>query len=151
MLSISLPIYVFGRSGISRSFLGISPYAMFAKMAGRNICAGSCELTYTNTLLLSNASLSPRCDFICEVAEVGDVNFPIIPLILTWTFIALQVKEFHTSGFYMNDSIFGVSSFPCGVAFLSCYRWSYSYMPNTTHRVILKVDIGIMSYRIHIP
>jgi len=66
-----------------------------------------CELTYTNTLLLSNAALSLGCAFICEEAAVDGGNFSIISFILAWTFISLQIKEFHTLAFYINDSIFG--------------------------------------------
>merc|ERR1712062_183188 len=70
-----------------------------------------CELTYTNTLLLSNAALSLGCTFICREAvlsinEFGG-NISIISFILAWTFISLQIKEFHTLAFYINDSIFG--------------------------------------------
>merc|ERR1711973_850405 len=34
-------------------------------------------------------------------------NISIISFILAWTFISLQIKEFHTLAFYINDSIFG--------------------------------------------
>merc|ERR1711860_387200 len=56
-----------------------------------------CELTYTNTLLLSNAALSLGCTFICREAvlsidEFGG-NISIISFILAWTFISLQIKE----------------------------------------------------------
>ena len=68
-----------------------------------------CELTYTNTLLLSNAALSLGCTFICREAVIGNYggNISIISFILAWTFISLQIKEFHTLAFYINDSIFG--------------------------------------------
>merc|ERR1712043_40580 len=65
-----------------------------------------CELTYTNTLLLSNAAFSLGCTFICREAVIGGGNFSIISFILAWTFISLQIKEFHTLAFYINDSIF---------------------------------------------
>ena len=48
-----------------------------------------CELTYTNTLLLSNAALSLGCAFICRE---NNQNFSIISFILAWTFISLQIK-----------------------------------------------------------
>ena len=53
-----------------------------------------CELTYTNKLLVSGASLSLRGAFIFGEAEVGDGNFPIISAILARTFIiTLQIKR----------------------------------------------------------
>ena len=64
-----------------------------------------CELTYTNTLLLSNAALSLVCAFICRennIYYLGNYSF-----ILAWTFITLQIKEFRNMAFYINDSIFG--------------------------------------------
>ena len=66
-----------------------------------------CELTYTNTLLLSNAALSLGCAFICRECLIGGGNFSIISFMLAWTFLSLQIKEFHTLAFYINDSIFG--------------------------------------------
>ena len=60
----------------------------------------SCELTYTDTLLLQNASLSLRCAFIREEeAAVGDGAFSIISLILSWAFLSLEIREFHTSSY----------------------------------------------------
>ena len=64
-----------------------------------------CELTYTNTLILSNAALSLGCAFICRennIYYLGNYSF-----ILAWTFITLQIKEFRNMAFYINDSIFG--------------------------------------------
>ena len=63
-----------------------------------------CELTYTNTLILSNAALSLGCAFICRESNQ---NLSIISFILAWTFILLQLKEFRNMAFYINDSIFG--------------------------------------------
>ena len=47
--------------------------------------------------------------FICREAVIGGGNISIISIafILAWTFISLQIKEFHTLAFYINDSIFG--------------------------------------------
>lgn len=83
-----------------------------------------CELTYTNTLLLSNAALSLGCAFICEdsgapLGAQSHGNFSIISFILAWTFISLQIKEFHTLAFYNNDCIFGSIFF-----FLYSNNWS---------------------------
>merc|ERR1712074_188175 len=46
---------------------------------------------------------------ICREAVIGGGNISImgIAFILAWTFISLQIKEFHTLAFYLNDSIFG--------------------------------------------
>ena len=47
------------------------------------------------------------CAFICREAVIGGGNFSIISFMLAWTFLSLQIKEFHTLAFYINDSIFG--------------------------------------------
>merc|ERR1712215_396791 len=47
------------------------------------------------------------CAFICREAVIGGGNFSIISFMLAWTFLSLQIKEFRTLAFYINDSIFG--------------------------------------------
>ena len=51
-----------------------------------------CELTYTNTLLLSNAALSLGCAKIHKENNHG--NSIDYSFILAWAFITLQIKEF---------------------------------------------------------
>ena len=81
--------------------------------------ADPCELTYTNTLLLSNAALSLGCTFIFRENNQGNQHILIISFILSLTFITLQIKEFHNIGFYINDSIFmNVFFFLTGLHFL---------------------------------
>jgi len=52
-----------------------------------------CELTYGNTLLLSNAAVSLGSGF--------------SPSLFAWTFLSLQIKEFRNLGFYVSDSLYG--------------------------------------------
>merc|ERR1711951_161398 len=64
-----------------------------------------CELTYTNTLLLSNAALSLGCAKISlHIHHGNSIDYSFI---LAWAFITLQIKEFRNLAFYINDSIFG--------------------------------------------
>ena len=66
-----------------------------------------CELTFANTLLLSNAAISLGCAFIIkEIYSSSIILFSLISFILAWTFISLQIKEFHNLGFYINDSVY---------------------------------------------
>ena len=60
------------------------------------------ELTYGNTLLLSNAciSLSSR-----EFTGVSVIYF--FGILSAYGFLSLQIKEFRNLGFYLNDSIYG--------------------------------------------
>merc|ERR1712141_758135 len=54
-----------------------------------------CELTFANTLLLSNAAVSLGSAFVSlEISSQFLVFFFFISFILAWAFISLQIKEF---------------------------------------------------------
>lgn len=101
-------IFVFSEGLLFLSFFWVSFHSSCSPVAQDGIYVPDpCELTYTNTLLLSNAALSLGCAFICREAANSDTDFSTSSFILAWTFISLQIKEFHTLAFYINDSIFG--------------------------------------------
>merc|ERR1711934_798094 len=65
------------------------------------------ELTFANTLLLSNAAISLGDAFIClEISCSSKIFFSLISGILAWTFISLQIKEFQIMGLFINDSVY---------------------------------------------
>merc|ERR1712146_703436 len=69
---------------------------------GLGICPGEgfhlpdpCELTFANTLLLSNAAVSLGSAFISlEISSQFIIFFSLFSFILAWTFVSLQIKEF---------------------------------------------------------
>merc|ERR1712061_372405 len=66
-----------------------------------------CELTFANTLLLSNAAVSLGCAFVSlEISSQFLIFFSLFSLILAWTFISLQIKEFRIMGLSINDSVY---------------------------------------------
>merc|ERR1712179_403740 len=66
-----------------------------------------CELTFANTLLLSNAAISLGNAFISlEISSQFLIYFSLFSFILAWTFISLQIKEFRTMGLSINDSVY---------------------------------------------
>ena len=66
-----------------------------------------CELTFANTLLLSNAAISLGNTFISlEISSQFFIFFSLFSFILAWTFISLQIKEFLILGFSINDSVY---------------------------------------------
>merc|ERR1712107_654013 len=66
-----------------------------------------CELTFANTLLLSNAAISLGNAFISlEISSQFLIFFSLISFILAWTFISLQIKEFRIMGLSINDSVY---------------------------------------------
>merc|ERR1711862_102969 len=66
-----------------------------------------CELTFANTLLLSNAAISLGNAFISlEISSSFLFFFSLFSFILAWTFISLQIKEFQIMGLSINDSLY---------------------------------------------
>merc|ERR1712170_209112 len=58
-----------------------------------------CELTFANTLLLSNAAVSLGGAFVSlEISSSFLFFFSLFSFILAWTFISLQIKEFFIMG-----------------------------------------------------
>merc|ERR1712228_1013667 len=66
-----------------------------------------CELTFANTLLLSNAAVSLGGAFVSlEISSQFLISFSIFSFILAWTFISLQIVEFRIMGLSINDSVY---------------------------------------------
>merc|ERR1712048_7912 len=66
-----------------------------------------CELTFANTLLLSNAVVSLGGAFVSlEISSQFLIFFSLFSFILAWTFISLQIKEFRIMGLSINDSVY---------------------------------------------
>merc|ERR1712230_46653 len=66
-----------------------------------------CELTFANTLLLSNAAVSLGGAFLSlEISSSLFFFFSLFSFILAWTFISLQIKEFRIMGLSINDSVY---------------------------------------------
>ncbi len=101
-----------------------------------------CELTFANTLLLSNAAISLGNAFISlEISSQFFILFSLFSFILAWTFISLQIKEFRIMGLSINDSVYSclfffltglhffhllVGLFLCCLFFYNCSFSSFS-------------------------
>merc|ERR1711862_147244 len=67
----------------------------------------TCELTFTNTLLLSNAAVSLGGAYVSlEISSSFLIFFSLLSFTLAWTFISLQIKEFRIMGLSINDSVY---------------------------------------------
>merc|ERR1712043_60075 len=97
-----------------------------------------CELTFANTLLLSNAAVSLGNAFISlEISSQFLISFSLFSFILAWKFISLQIKEFWILGLLINDSVYScVFFFLTGLHFfhlllglflLILFFWSCSF------------------------
>merc|ERR1712050_627276 len=66
-----------------------------------------CELTFANTLLLSNAAVSLGGAFVSlEISSHFVIFFSLFSFIQAWTFISLQNQEFQIMGLSINDSVY---------------------------------------------
>merc|ERR1712066_946274 len=119
------------------------------------ICAGEgfylpdpCELTFANTLLLSNAAVSLGGAFISlEISSSFFIFFSLFSFILAWTFISLQMKEFRILGFEINSSVYsslfffltGLHFFHLlvGLLLLSLFFWGCSF-PSKIEKLLMK-------------
>merc|ERR1712210_297465 len=65
------------------------------------------ELTFANTLLLSNAAVCLGGAFVSlELSLEFLTFFSLFSFIHAWTFISLQIKEFQIMGLSINDSVY---------------------------------------------
>merc|ERR1712010_411098 len=66
-----------------------------------------CELTFANTLLLSNAAVSLGGAFVSlEISSSFLIFFSVFSFIFAFTFISLQIIEFRIMGLSINDSFY---------------------------------------------
>ena len=116
---------------LSSSTLGIWPGEGF-------YLPDPCELTFANTLLLTNAAISLGNAFISlEISLQFYIFFSLFSFIQAFSFISLQIKEFRIMGLSINDSVYScVFFFLTGLHFfhllfglllLSLLFWSCSF------------------------
>merc|ERR1711920_171182 len=110
-----------------------------------------CELTFANTLLLSNAAISLGNAFISlEISSQFIIFFSLFSFILAWTFISLQIKEFGIMGLSINNSLYSCLFFfltvfhffhlLLGLLLLSLLFWSCSFSSKKIKFVSLRVS-----------
>merc|ERR1711929_50901 len=120
-----------------------------------------CELTFANTLLLSNAAVSLGGVFISlEISSSTWIPFSLISFILAWTFISLQIKEFRIMGLSINDSVYSsVFFFLTGLHFfhlvvglflLSLFFWGCSFCVKISYNLLLGVSEIHLFYNLQI-
>merc|ERR1711890_15445 len=109
-----------------------------------------CELTFDNTLLLSNAAVSLGGAFVSlEISSSFLIYFSLFSFILAWTFISLQIKEFRIMGLSINDSVYsslfffltGLHFFHLllGLFLLGLFFWGCSFPAKNISVVSLRV------------
>merc|ERR1712169_169183 len=120
-----------------------------------------CELTFANTLLLSNAAVSLGGAFVSlEISSQFLIFFSLFSFILAWTFISLQIKEFRIMGLTINDSVYsslfffltGLHFFHLSFGlFLSClFFWGCSLPSKNNLLFFLRVSEVNLFYNLQI-
>merc|ERR1711912_166632 len=110
-----------------------------------------CELTFGNTLLLSNAAVSLGGAFVSlEISSSFFFFFSLFSFILAWTFISLQIKEFRIMCLSINDSLYSsVFFFLTGLHFfhlliglllLGLFFWGCSFQGKKLRIVSLRIS-----------
>merc|ERR1712001_588080 len=111
-----------------------------------------CELTFANTLLLSNAAVSLGGAFVSlEISSQFLIFFSLFSFILAWTFISLQIKEFRIMGLSINDSVYsslfffltGLHFFHLlvGLFLLSLFFWGCGF-PSKTENYFVNLRVS---------
>merc|ERR1712066_1046536 len=96
-----------------------------------------CELTFANTLLLSNAAVSLGGAFVSfEISSQFLIFFSLFSFMLAWTFISLRIKEFQIMGLSINDSVYSCVFFFLPVLFF----WGCSFPLKIQSFVTLRVS-----------
>merc|ERR1712199_95332 len=120
-----------------------------------------CELTFANTLLLSNAAVSLGGAFVSlEISCSLLIIFSLFSFILAWLFISLQIKEFRIMGLSINDSVYSSAFFfltglhffhlVVGLFLLSLFFWSCSLPSKIINLFFLRVSEVHLFYNLQI-
>merc|ERR1712093_474347 len=110
-----------------------------------------CELTFANTLLLSNAAVSLGGGFVSlEISCSLLIFFSLFSFILAWTFISLQIKEFRIMGLSINDSVYSSIFFfltglhffhlVVGLFLLSLFFWGSTFPSHVYTFINLRIS-----------
>merc|ERR1711963_378828 len=103
------------------------------------------ELTFANTLLLSNAAVSLGGAFVSlEISSQFYISFAFISFLLSSLFISLQIKEFRILALLINDSLYScLFFFLTGLHFfhltVGLFFWGCSFPYKISYFVNLRV------------
>merc|ERR1711884_52887 len=120
-----------------------------------------CELTFANTLLLSNAAVSLGGAFVSlEISSSFLIYFSLFSFILAWTFISVQIKEFRIMGLSINDSVYSCLFFfltglhffhlLLGVVLQGLFFWGCSFSVKNHYFINLRVSEILLFYNLQL-
>merc|ERR1711904_476229 len=119
------------------------------------------ELTFANTLLLSNAAVSLGGAFVSlEICASSLVFFSLFSFILALTFISLQIREFRIMGLNINDSVYSSCFFfltglhffhlLLGLFLLSLFFWGQSFLYLKTYFIQVRMTEVHLFYNVQL-
>merc|ERR1712061_130458 len=159
-------LFLMGEALLFISFFWASFHSLSSPTMG--ICPGEgfyvpdpCELTFANTLLLSNAAVSLGGAFVSlEISSSFLIIFSLFSFILAWTFISLQIKEFRIMGLSINDSVYsslfffltGLHFFHLlvGLFLLSLFFWGCGFPSKSNYFLTLRVSEVHLFYNLQL-
>ena len=120
-----------------------------------------CELTFANTLLLSNAAVSMSVSFTSlECSMQFTILFVFIAFFLSVLFISLQIKEFRVFSTCLNDSVFsslffyltGLHFFHLLVGLFICcmFFWASSFPVKNNYLLTTRVSEVHLFYNLQL-
>merc|ERR1712188_303303 len=119
------------------------------------------ELTFANTLLLSNAAVSLGGAFVSlEISSSLIIFFSLFSFVLALTFISLQIREFRIMGLNINDSVYSSCFFfltglhffhlVIGLFLLSLFFWWCSFQYTKNYFINLRITEIHLYYNLQI-
>jgi len=119
------------------------------------------ELTFANTLLLSNAAVSLGGAFVSlEICASSVIFFSLFSFILAVTFISLQIREFRIMGLNLNDSVYSSCFFfltglhffhlLLGLFLLSLFFWGQSFSYKKEYFIEVRVGDVHLFYNVQL-
>merc|ERR1712066_877485 len=120
-----------------------------------------CELTFANTLLLSNAAVSLGGAFVSlEISSSFLIFFSLFSFILALTFFSLQIREFRIMGLNINDSVYSSCFFfltglhffhlVIGLFLLSLFFWGCSFSYSENYFINLRISEVHLFYNLQL-
>lgn len=109
------------------------------------------ELTFTNTVLLSNSGLSLGCAYLIRETHILRHSLCLLSFLLAFTFISLQIKEFRNITLYMNESIYSCVFFfltglhlfhvVVGILLIGLILWTSCYSRSVLNFILFQLRV----------
>jgi heme/copper-type cytochrome/quinol oxidase subunit 3 len=152
MMSVAFYVLILSESLFFITFFWSSFHALCSSMWSLEgiYLSDPSELAFTNTVLLSNSSLSLGCALV--IRETHILRPPAYQsFLLALTFISMQIKEFCNITLYMNESIYSCVFFSLtglhlfhvmvGILLIGLMLWTSCYSRSVLNFVLFQLRV----------